>query len=130
MKKFELEYYFEHINEFEYKNLCEGCKYPWEVLAKVKPFIKEKIAEILDAAAVKKKIKADGISVKLPQDICEKYLDGMDPDAVLARKRHLGAGYGVDYAALAARAAEAQREAKAAAKAIERTVGALLKPLR
>ena len=42
----------------------------------------EKIAEILDAAAVKKKIKADGISVKLPQDICEKYLDGMDPDAV------------------------------------------------
>ncbi|MGN0827483.1 MAG: argininosuccinate lyase [Kiritimatiellia bacterium] len=57
-------------------------------------------------------------------------LRGMDPDAVLARKRHLGAGYGVDYAALAARAAEAKREAKAAAKAIERTVGALLKPLR
>lgn len=43
MKNFELEYYFEHIDEFEYKNLFEGCKYPWEVLAKVKPFIKEKI---------------------------------------------------------------------------------------
>ena len=57
-------------------------------------------------------------------------LRGMDPDAVLARKRHWGAGYGVDYAALAARSAEAKREAKAAAKAIERTDAALLKPLR
>lgn len=43
MENFKLEYYFEHIDEFEYKNLFENCTYPWEALANVKPFLKEKL---------------------------------------------------------------------------------------
>ena len=43
MKNFKLDYYFEHLDEFEYKNLFEDCEYPWEALAKVKPFLNEKI---------------------------------------------------------------------------------------
>lgn len=41
MENLKLEYYFEYLDEFEYKELFEGCIYPWEALAKVKPLVNE-----------------------------------------------------------------------------------------
>ena len=41
MEKLKLNYYFEEIENFRFKEIFEGCTYPWEVLAKTKTFIKE-----------------------------------------------------------------------------------------
>jgi len=45
MKELEIDYYFKHIDEFPCKEIFEGCKYPWEVLAKTKSFLKEKVED-------------------------------------------------------------------------------------
>ena len=41
MDKFKLDYYFEDVKNFRFKELFDNCTYPWEVLAKTKNFIKE-----------------------------------------------------------------------------------------
>ena len=41
MENLKLDYYFEHMNEFEHKEVFEGCTYPWEALAKVTPLLNE-----------------------------------------------------------------------------------------
>lgn len=43
MNNLKLDYYFEHMNEFEHKEVFEGCTYPWEALAKVTPLLQEKV---------------------------------------------------------------------------------------
>lgn len=43
MNNLKLHYYFEHMNEFEHKEVFEGCTYPWEALAKVTPLLQEKV---------------------------------------------------------------------------------------
>lgn len=43
MENLKLDYYFKHIDEFEYKQLFDNCTYPWQVLAKVSPFLEETI---------------------------------------------------------------------------------------
>ena len=35
MENFKINYYFEHIDEFEYKELFKDCAYVWEALAKI-----------------------------------------------------------------------------------------------
>ena len=41
MEKLKIDYYFENIGDFRFKEIFEGCTYPWEVLARTKGFIKE-----------------------------------------------------------------------------------------
>lgn len=41
MEEFKLDYYFGETENFRFKEIFEGCTYPWEVLAKTKTFIKE-----------------------------------------------------------------------------------------
>ena len=41
MEELKLNYYFEDIENFRFKDIFEGCTYPWEVIAKTKTFIKE-----------------------------------------------------------------------------------------
>lgn len=41
MEKLKLDYYFENIDSFRFKEIFEGCTYPWEALNKTKSFIKE-----------------------------------------------------------------------------------------
>ena len=41
MENIKLDYYFEHMNEFEHKEVFEECTYPWEALAKVTPLLNE-----------------------------------------------------------------------------------------
>lgn len=41
MNNLKLDYYFEHMDEFEHKEVFEGCTYPWEALAKVTPLLQE-----------------------------------------------------------------------------------------
>lgn len=43
MNNLKLDYYFEHMDEFEHKEVFEGCTYPWEALAKVTPLLQEKV---------------------------------------------------------------------------------------
>ncbi len=45
MENLKLDYYFEHMDEFEHKEVFEGCTYPWEALAKVTPYIEEKVVK-------------------------------------------------------------------------------------
>lgn len=45
MENLKLPYYFNHIDEFEHKELFEGCTYPWEALAKVTPMLEEKVVK-------------------------------------------------------------------------------------
>ena len=45
MENLKLNYYFEHLDEFDHKALFAGCTYPWEALAKVKAYINEKVEE-------------------------------------------------------------------------------------
>lgn len=45
MENLKLEYYFEHMDEFEHKEIFEGCTYPWEALAKVKPLLEELVVK-------------------------------------------------------------------------------------
>ena len=41
MDKLKIDYYFEDIENFRFKDIFEGCTFPWEALAKTKTFIKE-----------------------------------------------------------------------------------------
>ena len=41
MDDLKLDYYFEDIENFRFKELFDGCTYPWEVLAKTKTFIND-----------------------------------------------------------------------------------------
>ena len=43
MNNLKIDYYFEHINEFENKDVFEDCTYPWEALAKVNTFLENKV---------------------------------------------------------------------------------------
>ena len=49
MEELKLEYYFKSLEEFENKELFEGCTYPWESLVKIK--------EVIDKKVTNKKIK-------------------------------------------------------------------------
>ena len=39
MEKLKLDYFFKDIENFRFKDIFEGCTYPWEVLAKTKEYI-------------------------------------------------------------------------------------------
>ena len=45
MEKLKLNYYFNHLDEFEYKELFANCTYPWEALDKVSPMLEEKVVK-------------------------------------------------------------------------------------
>lgn len=45
MKELELNYYFEHMDEFRNKEIFEDCRYVWEPLNKVKEYINKTIVE-------------------------------------------------------------------------------------
>ena len=45
MEEIKLEYFFKEMESFRYKNVFEGCTYPWEVLAKIKQFLQEEVIE-------------------------------------------------------------------------------------
>ena len=45
MKELELNYYFEHIDEFREKELFEGTKFVWEPLNRINDYLKEKIVD-------------------------------------------------------------------------------------
>lgn len=45
MKEIELEYFFKEIEEFRYKDIFNDCKYPWEVLTKIKTYLQQKLVE-------------------------------------------------------------------------------------
>lgn len=45
MQELELKYYFEHMEEFNEKEIFEECKYVWEPLNKVKLYLQEKIVD-------------------------------------------------------------------------------------
>lgn len=41
MEKLKLDYYFENIEKFRFKEIFEDCTYPWEVLNKINEYIKD-----------------------------------------------------------------------------------------
>lgn len=43
MKELNLNYYFENIENFTFKEIFNECNYPWEVLNKIKSFLFEKV---------------------------------------------------------------------------------------
>lgn len=45
MEELKLDYYFKEMDKFTFKEVFEGCTYPWEALEKAKEFIKEKIVD-------------------------------------------------------------------------------------
>ena len=45
MENFKLNYYFEHLNEFEHKEIFDSCTYPWEALSKVNSYLEDKIVK-------------------------------------------------------------------------------------
>lgn len=45
MKELKLDYYFKEMDKFTFKEVFEGCTYPWEALEKAKEFIKEQIVD-------------------------------------------------------------------------------------
>lgn len=45
MEELKLDYYFKEMDKFTFKEVFEGCTYPWEALEKAKEFIKEQIVE-------------------------------------------------------------------------------------
>ena len=45
MEELKLDYYFKEMDKFTFKEVFEGCTYPWEALEKTKEFIKEQIVE-------------------------------------------------------------------------------------
>ena len=45
MEELKLNYYFKEMDKFAYKEIFEGCTYPWEVLAKVNSYLKENIID-------------------------------------------------------------------------------------
>ena len=45
MEELKLNYYFKEMDKFTFKEVFEGCTYPWEALEKVKEYIKEQIVD-------------------------------------------------------------------------------------
>lgn len=45
MEELKLNYYFKEMEKFTFKEVFEGCTYPWEVLEKAKKYIKEQIVD-------------------------------------------------------------------------------------
>ncbi len=45
MENLKLNYYFEHLDEFEHKKIFENTTYPWEALANVTPFLEENVVK-------------------------------------------------------------------------------------
>ena len=45
MEELKLNYYFKEMDKFTFKEIFEGCTYPWEALAKINEFLKEKILD-------------------------------------------------------------------------------------
>ena len=45
MEELKLDYYFKEMDKFTFKEVFEGCTYPWEALEKTKGFIKEQIVD-------------------------------------------------------------------------------------
>lgn len=45
MEELKLNYYFKEMAQFTFKDVFEGCTYPWEALEKAKEYIKEQIVE-------------------------------------------------------------------------------------
>lgn len=45
MEELKLDYYFKEMDKFTFKEVFEGCTYPWEALEKAKEFIKEQIVD-------------------------------------------------------------------------------------
>lgn len=45
MEELKLNYYFKEMDKFAYKEIFEGCTYPWEVLAKANNYLKENIID-------------------------------------------------------------------------------------
>ncbi len=41
MEKLKLSYYFKEIEKYTFKEVFEGCTYPWEVLNNINNYIKE-----------------------------------------------------------------------------------------
>ena len=45
MEETKINYYFEHTEEFSFNEIFKDCTYPWEVLAKTKNFLKQKVQD-------------------------------------------------------------------------------------
>ena len=45
MEELKLDYYFKEMDKFTFKEVFEGCTYPWEALEKAKEYIKEQIVD-------------------------------------------------------------------------------------
>lgn len=45
MEELKLDYYFKEMGGFRFKEIFEGCTYPWEALAKVNEYLKENIVD-------------------------------------------------------------------------------------
>lgn len=45
MDELKLDYYFKEMENFTFKEVFEGCTYPWEALEKTKEYIKEQIVD-------------------------------------------------------------------------------------
>ena len=45
MEELKLEYFFKEIENFRFKEVFEGCEYPWEVLTKIKAFLEKEVVE-------------------------------------------------------------------------------------
>lgn len=45
MEELKLSYYFKEMDKFTFKEIFEGCTYPWEALEKAKEYIKEQIVD-------------------------------------------------------------------------------------
>ena len=46
MKELQNDYYFQNLDKFENKEIFESTTYPWEVLAKTKEYLKQKLGDI------------------------------------------------------------------------------------
>ncbi len=45
MENFKLDYYFENIENFAFKDVFQGATYPWEALKNIKPFVNKMVVE-------------------------------------------------------------------------------------
>lgn len=62
MKNLKLNYYFEYVDEFEYKGLFDGCEYPWEVLNKIDNFLNETLVK--DNVKINNAIMGEFVSIE------------------------------------------------------------------
>ena len=45
MEELKLEYYFKEMEGFRFKEVFEGCIYPWEALTNIKLFLQREVVE-------------------------------------------------------------------------------------